>query len=233
MRDQNVGPVSGGHNNDVGFIVKAIHLHQNLVQGLFTFIMTTTLARHHAATYRINFIDKHNGGSDCFGFSNRSRTRLAPTPTNISTNSEPEIWKKGTPASPATAVPVSVLPVPGGPTIRHTFGNTSTHLHKFSGSRRNCTTSANSILASSTPATSSKVTVGRSASLRFLALLRPNPKMLLPPPPCICRKPRLKIQMSSKTGPMVKRMLKQIISADDRVAHLSLHTWLLPGRIVG
>src|SRR6185312_7602522 len=33
----------------------------------------------------------------------RSRTRAAPTPTNISTNSEPLIEKNGTPASPATA----------------------------------------------------------------------------------------------------------------------------------
>ena len=35
-----------------------------------------------------------------FACSNRSRTRLAPTPTNISTNSEPLMLKKGTPASP-------------------------------------------------------------------------------------------------------------------------------------
>src|SRR5688572_17161216 len=35
--------------------------------------------------------------------SNRSRTREAPTPTNISTKSEPDIEKKGRPASPATA----------------------------------------------------------------------------------------------------------------------------------
>ena len=47
--------------------------------------------------------------------SNRSRTRLAPTPTNISTKSEPDIEKKGRPASPATALASSVLPVPGGP----------------------------------------------------------------------------------------------------------------------
>ena len=33
-----------------------------------------------------------------------SRTRLAPTPTNISTKSEPDIEKKGRPASPATAL---------------------------------------------------------------------------------------------------------------------------------
>ena len=46
----------------------------------------------------------------------RSRTREAPTPTNISTKSEPLIEKNGTPASPATAFARSVLPVPGGPT---------------------------------------------------------------------------------------------------------------------
>ena len=54
--------------------------------------------------------------------SKRSRTRAAPTPTNISTNSEPEIVKNGTPASPATARASSVLPVPGGPTRRMPFG---------------------------------------------------------------------------------------------------------------
>src|ERR1700746_1778214 len=47
--------------------------------------------------------------------SNRSRTLAAPTPTNISTNSDPEIEKNGTPASPATARASNVLPVPGGP----------------------------------------------------------------------------------------------------------------------
>jgi len=54
--------------------------------------------------------------------SNRSRTRAAPTPTNISTNSLPEMEKKGTPASPATALASSVLPVPGGPTSSTPLG---------------------------------------------------------------------------------------------------------------
>ena len=46
---------------------------------------------------------------------NKSRTRPAPTPTNNWMNSEPLIEKNGTPASPATALASSVLPVPGGP----------------------------------------------------------------------------------------------------------------------
>ena len=54
-------------------------------------------------------------GLFCLACSNMSRTRDAPTPTNISTKSEPEMVKNGTPASPATARASSVLPVPGGP----------------------------------------------------------------------------------------------------------------------
>ena len=53
---------------------------------------------------------------------NRSRTRAAPTPTNISMKSEPVTEMKGTPASPATARAMSVLPVPGGPTRSTPFG---------------------------------------------------------------------------------------------------------------
>ena len=58
-------------------------------------------------------------GLFCLACSNRSRTREAPTPTNISTKSEPEIEKNGTPASPATARASSVLPVPGRPVEQH------------------------------------------------------------------------------------------------------------------
>ena len=110
----------------------------------------------------------------CFlAWSNRSRTRLAPTPTNISTNSEPEIEKNGTPASPATARAISVLPQPGGPTINTPLGICAPRAMNLSGSRRNSTTSASSCLASSTPATSSKVTLGVSPVIRR-ARLRPK-----------------------------------------------------------
>ncbi len=53
---------------------------------------------------------------------NKSLTLEAPTPTNISTKSEPAIEKKGTSASPATAFAINVLPVPGGPIKRAPFG---------------------------------------------------------------------------------------------------------------
>ena len=86
-----------------------------------------------------------------FAWSNRSRTRLAPTPTNISTNSEPEMLKNGTPASPATARAISVLPVPGGPTSSTPRGMRAPSELNFSGYLRNSTTSWSSVFASSTP----------------------------------------------------------------------------------
>ena len=90
--------------------------------------------------------------------SNISRTREAPTPTNISTKSEPEIVKNGTLASPAIARASSVLPVPGGPTSKQPLGMRPPKRWNFCGSFRNSTISSSSSLASSIPATSPNVT---------------------------------------------------------------------------
>ena len=86
-----------------------------------------------------------------------SLTREAPTPTNISTKSEPDIEKKGTLASPAIALANKVLPVPGGPTINTPRGMRPPNLEYLVGSFKKSTNSTTSSLASSQPATSSKV----------------------------------------------------------------------------
>ena len=96
--------------------------------------------------------------------SNKSRTRAAPTPTNISTNSDPLMEKNGTPASPAIALANKVFPVPGGPTNNTPFGIRPPMLVNFSGVFKNSMTSWSSSLASSTPATSAK-RVGMSFSI--------------------------------------------------------------------
>ena len=61
-------------------------------------------------------------GACFFAVSNMSLTLEAPTPTNISTKSEPDIVKNGTFASPAIALARSVLPVPGEPDINTPLG---------------------------------------------------------------------------------------------------------------
>ena len=90
--------------------------------------------------------------------SNKSLTLDAPTPTNISTKSEPLILKKGTFASPATALERYVLPVPGGPTSKTPFGILAPMSLYFLGDLKKSTISCNSSFSSSSPATSVNVT---------------------------------------------------------------------------
>ena len=124
-------------------------------------------------------------GACRFACWNRSRTRDAPTPTNISTNSEPEMEKNGTPASPATARASSVLPVPGGPTNSTPRGMRAPRAWNRSGNLRNSTISSSSSLASGTPATSKNVTVAL-APTNMRARVRPKFIVWLLPD-CACR----------------------------------------------
>ena len=61
-------------------------------------------------------------GDFSLAIANKSLTLEAPTPTNISTKSEPDVGTKGTPAYPAQALANIVFPVPGGPESMTPFG---------------------------------------------------------------------------------------------------------------
>ena len=93
-------------------------------------------------------------GAFLFACSNRSLTRDAPTPTNISTKSAPLILKKGTLDSPATALANNVFPVPGGPTNKTPLGILPPSFSNFLGLFKYAITSSSSSLASIQPATS-------------------------------------------------------------------------------
>ena len=130
--------------------------------------------------------------------SNRSRTREAPTPTNISTKSEPDMLKNGTPASPATALASSVLPEPGGPSSSAPLGMRPPNFWNLAGSFRNSMTSCSSCFASSQPETSLNVTrVCDSMSTR--ALLLPK-RIAAEPPPCIWRSMNIQATKNSNSG---------------------------------
>ena len=91
--------------------------------------------------------------------------------------------KNLTPASPAIALAIRVLPVPGGPTIKIPRGILPPSFWNFCGSFKKSTNSETSSLASSQPATSANLTVNLSSS-SILALLLPK---VFPAPPCIRR----------------------------------------------
>ena len=110
---------------------------------------------------------------------NRSRTRLGPTPTNISMKSEPEMDRNGTPDSPAVAFASRVLPVPGGPTRSAPLGIFAPRSSYFFGRLRKSTNSMISALASSHPATSLNITFfAFLSSVETVAL----PTLKIPPP---------------------------------------------------
>ena len=136
-----------------------------------------------------------------FACSNISRTRDAPTPTNISTKSEPEILKNGTFASPAMAFASSVLPVPGGPTINTPRGIIAPKRLNFVGSFKKSTTSTTSCFASSAPATSAKVIlIWSSASIFALDLPKLIGPFLPPAPPPMLRIKNMNNKIINSTG---------------------------------
>ena len=127
-RVEDVGPVGGGDEDHAGAGVEAVHLHEQLVERLLALVVTPAEAGAAVAADGVDLVHEDDGRAPaCLAFSKRSRTRLAPTPTNISTKSEPEIGKNGTPASPATARARSVLPVPGRPEEQHALGDPGAH----------------------------------------------------------------------------------------------------------
>src|SRR5439155_869600 len=93
---------------------------------------------------------------------------------------------------------IRVLPVPGGPTSSTPRGIRPPRRWNLPGSRRNSTISCRSCLASSTPATSSKVT-RPCASVSILARDLPKP-IALPAPPCICRDRKIHTPISAMNG---------------------------------
>ena len=114
-RVEDVGPVGGRDQDDALPVTEAVHLDEQLVQRLFALVVTTAEAGTALAADGVDLVDEDDAGLFCFGLLEQVPNPEAPTPTNISTKSEPEMVKNGTPASPATARASSVLPVPGGP----------------------------------------------------------------------------------------------------------------------
>ena len=166
-------------------------------------------ARPTASISSINTIQ----GAFSFACLNRSRTRDAPTPTNISTKSEPAREKNGTFASPATALASNVLPVPGGPTSNAPLGIFPPKSVYFWGSFRNSTISSTSCLASARPATSLKVILidppfSKSWAFDFPTLNTPPAPPA--PPPLMRRMKKIHRAISKTSGRILIRIAGKI-----------------------
>jgi hypothetical protein len=74
---------------DAAVDVEAVHLDQQLVERLLALVVAAAHAGAAVAADGVDLVDEDDAGAFSLACSNRSRTRLAPTPTNISTKSEP------------------------------------------------------------------------------------------------------------------------------------------------
>ena len=115
-------PVGRRHDDDAAVGVEAVHLDEQLVERLLALVVAAHELPPRVLPRASSSSMKMMHGARFSAWLNRSRTRAAPTPTNISTKSEPDRLKNGTSASPATALASSVLPVPGGPTSSTPLG---------------------------------------------------------------------------------------------------------------
>ena len=92
------------HHDDPGGRVEAVHLGRQLIERLLALVVGDDGARPDATSPMASISSmKMIAGARLRASANRSRTRAAPTPTNISTKLDPVTEKKGTLASPATA----------------------------------------------------------------------------------------------------------------------------------
>ena len=164
-RVEDVRAVGGGHDDDAVGLGEAVHLDEQLVERLLALLVAERVAAA-AAAHGVELVDEDDARRVWRRASlNSLRTRDAPTPAYISTNSEPLAEMNGTPASPAIERASSVLPVPGGPTSRMPRGMRPPIVANRAGSFRKSTISCTSSFASSTPATSLNVTVTASGSI--------------------------------------------------------------------
>ena len=120
-RVEHLGAVGGSHDDDAGRGVEAVHLGQELVEGLLTLVVGNDRAAPLLAD-GVDLVDEDDRRCPLVRVREQVRTREAPTPTNISTKLEPVRAKKGTSASPATARAMRVFPLPGGPDHEHAPG---------------------------------------------------------------------------------------------------------------
>ena len=138
-------------------------------------------------------------GALASAWENRSRTRAAPTPTNISTNSEPDRLKNGHLGLAGHGARQQRLAGARRADQQHALGNLAAEVRcTSSGVFRNSTISRSSCAASSTPATSWKLTL-TSSSEKILALLRAN-DITPPSAPPMRRKKKVHSPISRRMG---------------------------------
>jgi hypothetical protein len=205
-RIEHVGTVGGGDDDDADAAFEAIHLDQHLVQRLFALVVAAAEAGAALATDGIEFVDEDDAGGVLLGVLEHVAHAAAPTPTNISTKSEPEIertapwprrqWRLGQQRLAGTRVADQ----------QHALRDAATEFLEFRGIAQEIDQFGDFFLGLvATGDVGEGDGVGRFVEQR--ALLLPNEKAPPLPPPCIWRMKKIQTPISSSIGNQLTKML--------------------------
>ena len=203
-RVQHVGTVGGGDQDHAFIGFEAVHLDQQLVEGLFALVIAAAQAGAAMAADRVDFVDEDDAGRILLGLFEHVAHAAGADADEHFDKVRTRNGEEGHIGFARDGARQQVLPVPGGPTSSTPLGIRPPRRWNFCGSRRKSTISFRSSLASSTPATSSKVT-RPWRSVRSLARDLPKP-IALPPPDCIWRRKNIHTPKISSMGNQLMKM---------------------------
>jgi hypothetical protein len=146
-RVEHVGAVGGRDDDDARVALEAVHLHQQLVQGLLALVVAAAEARAALAADRVDLVDEHDAGRVLLRLLEHvAHARGAHADEHLDEVGARRSRRTGPSASPAMARARSVLPVPGLPTISTPRGMRPPSFWNLVGSRRKSTELADFLL---------------------------------------------------------------------------------------
>ena len=122
-RVEHVGPVGGGDQDHAAAYVEAVHLDQQLVQGLLALVVPAAHAGATVPADGIDLVDEDDRGRVLLGLLEQvADSGGADTDEHLDEVGAGDGVERN-PASPATARASRVLPVPGGPYSKTPLGS--------------------------------------------------------------------------------------------------------------
>ena len=132
-RIKDVGTICGGNDNHRFSLLESVHFAQNLIQRLFSFIMSTTKARPPDAANGVDFVNKKNTGSTFL-----CRAEHVSNPARPDTHKHLDEFrsvnrKERNPRFASSGSGKQCFSRPWWPHQQHTFGDLCTQTLKFCG----------------------------------------------------------------------------------------------------
>ena len=196
---EHVGAVGRGDQDDAFVRLEAVHLDEELVQGLLALVVPAAEAGAAVAADGVDLVDEDDAGRVLLALHEEvADARGADADEHLDEVRAARSRRTARPPRRRRRARGASCRCPGGPMSSTPFGMRPPSLVNFFGSFRKAMISSSSSFASSMPATSAKVTLFWF-SVSSLARLLPK-DIALPPPTCIWRMKKIHTPISRSIG---------------------------------